>query len=241
MDGSRHELRPGTMTVTRPWQRHRVGLPDIAASRLIWIIIDVGVRRPNQAWRWPDWLVLGGDELARLSRLLQHNEQPVWQAGSALHRSFERLAAIVDAPGASMAVSRLKLAINELLVDILELLECQPIALDAELASARRAVSVFLAALGEHLDRPWSLAEMAAACGLGRTQFTRYCRELTNRPPMTYLRDLRVDRARRLLADRPDLTVTDIAGQCGFETSQYFATCFRAATGRTPRAYRAGG
>ena len=51
-------LEPGSFTIPRPWQKHRVGDPDVTASRLFWLILDVGVRRPNQAWRWPGWMLL---------------------------------------------------------------------------------------------------------------------------------------------------------------------------------------
>jgi hypothetical protein len=37
-------LKPNDLTISRPWQPHRVGLPTIQASRLHWIIVDVGVR-----------------------------------------------------------------------------------------------------------------------------------------------------------------------------------------------------
>jgi len=48
-------LEPDDMTITRPWQRHRLGDPNVGASRLHWLIFDVGVRRPNQPWKWPSW------------------------------------------------------------------------------------------------------------------------------------------------------------------------------------------
>ncbi len=40
-------LEPGSLTITRPWQPHKVGLPNIGIGRLHWIIIDVDVRQPH--------------------------------------------------------------------------------------------------------------------------------------------------------------------------------------------------
>ena len=54
VDGRSHPLESGCLTITRPWQRHRVGNPHVQASRLHWLILDVSVRRPNQDWCWPD-------------------------------------------------------------------------------------------------------------------------------------------------------------------------------------------
>ncbi len=239
VDGGVHRLTPGSFTITRPWQLHRLGVPHVQASRLSWLILDVGVRRPNQAWQWPGWLVLGRAELERLTQLLQHNETPVWTADRAVIRAFETLAATVSRGRHPELISRMKLTINELLLSTLGLLERQPIALDPELSSSRRAVSVFLAALPEHIDRRWSVASMAAACGLGATRFAHYCAELTNCSPMAYLNALRIERAKMLIDSRADLPMTEIASLCGFDTSQYFSYRFRSETGLSPRRYRA--
>ena len=42
------KVGPGDLTVTRPWQRHRVGDPNVPACHYSWVILDVGMRRPNQ-------------------------------------------------------------------------------------------------------------------------------------------------------------------------------------------------
>ena len=76
-------LQPDDLTITRPWQRHRVGNPYVGAGRLHWLIIDVGVRHPNQEWKWPCWVMLTKAELKQLTDILRHNEQPVWRASLA--------------------------------------------------------------------------------------------------------------------------------------------------------------
>ena len=67
VDGHEYVLHPDDLTLTRPWQRHRVGDPNVGAGRLHWLIIDVGVRRPNQPWRWPGWLLLSRPDLDELA------------------------------------------------------------------------------------------------------------------------------------------------------------------------------
>jgi AraC family L-rhamnose operon regulatory protein RhaS len=44
VDESNYHLRSRHLTITRPWQTHKVGDPHIGASRLYWLILDVGVR-----------------------------------------------------------------------------------------------------------------------------------------------------------------------------------------------------
>src|SRR5207302_2013088 len=74
-DKRHYELVPGTLTITRPWQLHKLGNPNIGPGRLHWLIIDVEVRRPNQEWRWPDWLMLTSEDLTELNRKLRYNEK----------------------------------------------------------------------------------------------------------------------------------------------------------------------
>jgi AraC family L-rhamnose operon regulatory protein RhaS len=79
---------------------------------------------------------------------------------------------------------------------------------------------------------------MAERCGIGTTTLLKYCRELVNTGPMEYLNHCRLNHAAHLLKDKPNLSITDIAMQCGFSASQYFATCFRQQFHTTPQLYR---
>jgi AraC-like DNA-binding protein len=232
-------LEPGALTITRPWQRHRVGDPNVHACRLHWLIIDVGVRRPNQAWRWPRWIVADRDELEQLTRLLRENEEPVWQADSEVVRTFERLSRLVANPETATA-GRIATLINELLLALVEMLMRQRPELDQRLATSERAVRLFLETLQENPGERWSLDSMAAACGIGRTAFAHYCQRYTNLTPKQYLTQCRLREAARLLAQQPSVTITEVASSCGFATSQHFATRFRRWAGVTPREYRDG-
>jgi AraC-like DNA-binding protein len=238
VDDKRRELEAGDLTITRPWQTHRLGFPVLPACRMHWIILDVGVRRPNQEWRWPKWLLLSKAEITELTTLLQANEQPAWRANATLRDAFETLADLIEQGDDPTTMSRLKIQINTTLLEVLALLRERPVPLDAYLSSSRRTVSLFLESLIDRLERPWTLNAMAEACGLGRTAFANYCNEITNVSPMDYLNGLRIKHARELLEMESDRSITDIAALCGFDTSQYFATRFRHEVGSSPREYR---
>ena len=112
---------------------------------------------------------------------------------------------------------------------------------DPELTSAERATEMFLVELESSSAQPWTLESMAESAGLHRTRFAHYVRKLRNMTPLECLAHLRVERARRLMRERPGLSLTDIALECGFASSQYFATVFRRVTGRSPREERNAG
>ena len=239
VDGHSHPLGPGHLTITRPWQPHCVGSPHVSASRLYWLILDVGVRQPHQAWTWPPWLVLSRQDLNDLTSLLRENEHPVWPGTPEIGRCFAALGHLLEsARGGPAPASRLALGINELLVCVLELLRTHNPPRHISLTLGERSVAMFLERLQHELDEPWTLDVMAAQAGLKRTRFAHHCRKLTNLAPLAYLQHLRVAMAKRLLTDSRQ-TITAIALDCGFASSAYFSSVFRACTGCSPRGWRA--
>ena len=236
--GKFHQVEPGDLTITRPWQRHRVGNPNVPACHYSWLILDVGMRRPNQAWHWPKWLLYSKNGLQRLTDMLRQNEQPVWRADRKIGHCFERLDELVALGGGDANHARLKILINELVILLAELLESRNPHLDESLPSSERTVRLFLENLRDRLDEPWTLDSMAAACGLGRTHFAAYCRKLVNIPPVEFLTRRRLDAAAALLLENPELSVTEIAFRCGFQSSQYFARVFRSRIGHSPSGHR---
>ncbi len=232
-----YQVEPGSLTITRPWQRHRVGNPNVPASHYSWLILDVGMRRPNQPWHWPGWLLYPKAGLKRLTDMLRQNEQPVWRAEPRIGNCFARLDEMVSL-GRGVDRTKLKILINELIVLLAELLESRNPRLDKTLPSSERTVRLFLESLRDRLDEPWTLDSMAAACGLGRTHFATYCRKLVNVPPVEYLTRCRLDLAANLLKREPGTNITEIAFRCGFQSSQYFARTFRSRHGHSPSAHR---
>jgi len=238
VDGRSFPLAPGHLTITRPWQPHRVGNPSVGASRLYWLILDLGVRQPHQAWRWPPWLVLAPADIKELTALLRENEHPVWPGSPEIGRCFAEIGQLIgSAKNGAVPASRLTLLVNELLVFLLDLLRTQNPPRKASLTLGERSVAMFLERLQRRLAEPWTLEEMAAQTGLARTRFAHHCRKLTNLTPMGYLQHLRVEKAKKLLVGSND-TITGIALDCGFASSAYFASVFHALTQCSPSEFR---
>lgn len=241
-DGRKADLRAGSFTVTRPWQLHKLGAPHIGPGRLHWLILDVGVRRPHQKWRWPEWVVLEKSDLAELTRRLRRSDHTVWTASPAIAGSFRELSRAVAGWNRPHAVSRIAAHLNLLLTGILDVLSGQPPPGDRRPTSRQRTVEIFLRDIESgRIDpgEPWTLTGMAGCCGMGVTAFSKYCRELVNAGPVEFLNRCRLERAaQRLRADK-QIPVTEIALGCGFNSSQYFATAFVKRFKLSPTEYRA--
>lgn len=88
-----------------------------------------------------------------------------------------------------------------------------------------------------HLAETLDGDSVAEACGVSRkTLCTRFKQE-TGETFATYVRRLRIERARRLL-DTTDLEISQIAYQTGFSSQSHLQTVFKQLTGYTPREWR---
>ncbi|WP_116200202.1 AraC family transcriptional regulator [Amycolatopsis circi] len=98
-------------------------------------------------------------------------------------------------------------------------------------------VQAVVAAMRERLAEPITLADLAGEVHLSVFHLVRVFKEATGVTPYRYLTRLRIDEAKRLLRDT-DLTVSQIAGRCGFASPAALSTAFLRHTGTRPSAYR---
>jgi AraC-like DNA-binding protein len=91
--------------------------------------------------------------------------------------------------------------------------------------------------LRQNLAHQWTVEEMAALVGLGTTLFTERVKSYSGFSPINYLINIRISEAIKLLK-RPDISVTDIALDTGFYSSQHFSTTFKKLTGYRPSEFR---
>ncbi len=97
----------------------------------------------------------------------------------------------------------------------------------------RRAIEFMHDNCGQEL----SLSEIAAAAYLSEFHFARLFKKITGATPHAYLASLRIERARRLLAES-DLSIVEVGAMVGYASQSHFTKIFREATGMTPRAFR---
>ena len=97
----------------------------------------------------------------------------------------------------------------------------------------RRAIEF----MNDNCGRELSLAEIAGAAYLSEFHFARLFKKITGATPHSYLALLRIERARRLLAES-DLPIAEVGAEVGYASQSHFTKIFREATGMTPKAFR---
>jgi AraC-like DNA-binding protein len=86
-------------------------------------------------------------------------------------------------------------------------------------------------------QRPWTIAELAKTCGLSRAVFAEKFTSAVGVPPIRYLTNWRLMKARRLLRET-DLGIDEIARRCGYQSLPSFTRRFKAAFDIGPGAFR---
>lgn len=85
-------------------------------------------------------------------------------------------------------------------------------------------------------DPSVSLAEAARAAGISPVYLRRLFHSAYGMPPMKYVHNLRMTRAKLLLCER-ELSVEKIAAACGYSSLYSFSSAFRRSTGLPPTGY----
>ena len=102
---------------------------------------------------------------------------------------------------------------------------------------ARELVRIARDYIADNHDRDISVSDAAGYVFLSQGYFTRAFREETGMSPMTFLMQIRVEHACKLL-EQEDIKVSGVAAQVGFSSPQRFNAAFRKYIGMTPMAYR---
>ena len=98
-------------------------------------------------------------------------------------------------------------------------------------------ILTMLAFIQENYSEKLTLEDIADSAAVSTRECLRCFRESIHQSPMEYLIEYRVQMAKKLL-ESTDLSITDIALGCGFNSNSYFTKIFHRSCGKTPNAYR---
>jgi AraC-like DNA-binding protein len=104
-------------------------------------------------------------------------------------------------------------------------------------AFADTKISAVLSLMHCDSNRPWTVAELAAAVGMSRSSFALRFKTVVGSAPLDYWLQWRMRRASQWLANG-DRTVSSIAFALGYESERNFARAFKRVMGHTPTWYR---
>jgi AraC-like DNA-binding protein len=236
-EGRAEVVHPGWVFYSLPWEVHG-SVDEYEDGWEIYfanILLDADYARAVRKFGFHPAFSVPDSQAQRLSQVLTGTHRRAHPATAAMAWLLPALVHNVARGGFAQDLAATSLARSVLVELARSVREKQP-SPDRK-ALARRRIRNFFRELPRRCGEPWTLEAMAAVCRLGRTRFAELVRVETGEAPIMALNRVRVAEARRMLAET-SLAVTDVALDCGFSSSQYFARVFKAYTGSSARQFR---
>lgn len=96
-----------------------------------------------------------------------------------------------------------------------------------------------IAHMESHFDENLKIPDLAKMVGMSDRNFYRFFHRVKGESPLVYLQRLRIAKGARIL-QTSDKSVSEVAMECGFNDSNYFARQFRHILGVSPRQFQNG-
>ena len=112
---------------------------------------------------------------------------------------------------------------------------CLPNAL-SKAKGGNKAVEKALRYIESNLTSELSLEKVATEVKFAPSYFHKLFKASTGKPLHQYIEDLRIQKAIELLITT-EMTLTQIAYECGFSSQSYFSYAFKRCKGISPRSY----
>jgi len=219
-------LKGGDVFVAFPDETHSTGDAPSEKSALYWLIL--ALPPPSQA---AGFLGCGPEEgraLAAGLRALPHRH---FIGEAALKRDLDELFRLSRRPPSPLA----RLEARHRLIGFL--LRIQRRSQQNPRPSVSPKISGLLRHIEERADQGPTLASLARRAGLSLPRLKARFKQEVGMPPAEYVLRCRLERAKRSLGTRK-ASVTEIAYDLNFSSSQYFATVFRRYVGKSPTEYQ---
>lgn len=101
----------------------------------------------------------------------------------------------------------------------------------------KRMNDVFNYAMENYFE-PITLDDIAERANMSKNAFCRYFKKRTNKTFFQFLIEIRIDNACKLIFNNPDIPISYISEQCGFQNTANFNRKFKEIKGVTPSHYR---
>ncbi|NOU36824.1 MAG: helix-turn-helix transcriptional regulator [Kiritimatiellaceae bacterium] len=237
VEGAPERIESGSVFFTLPWQVHG-SLHPREPDNTVWHVLfhlEKDYPNPHRQFSFPPCFGFSAPEMKTLSTAFAACAKHCFRATPAMRWLMPALIRELQSThelGKTHSISLLR----AVLVELKRIVSGEAVDTDTHTWSEKK-VQTLLTELSATCDQQWTLNQMADRCNIQRTQLNTVFQKLTGCTPIEYLSRLRMERAKTLLRET-NIKIIDIAFECGFGSSQYFANIFKHATGMTPSDYR---
>jgi len=225
--GSKLEQSGGTLAIVPQDIRHRGAEGVITPCWLFWYLLDL------RDWKKAQKNTPFSDsDMKLIFDMLSVRSGRVVPALVGLDKHFSRLLELLRQGSANeWYAAEMRMILCQIVLDTVKSLAESTMLSDDSLAMRAREY------MKKNIKVNISVDNIAAACGLSESQFARRFKQASGVTPADCLQRIRIEEACRILRETNN-SITEVAFELGFSSSQYFSTVFRRYTGMSPYNFR---
>ncbi|MCK5529493.1 MAG: helix-turn-helix transcriptional regulator [Kiritimatiellae bacterium] len=224
VDGKKYRLTGGDIFITNPNQTHSTAQAPEERSILYWTQIIL----PTSTKKFFD---LSGDNASFLANRVANIKKHHFKGNNTIRTLFDRIFSLENETDKTLRHINWQ---NSYITLLLELLNCYS---NATTEKKNERIIQLQDYITNNITEPLSIGLLAEVAGLSESRLKAVFRNSLGMPPGEYILREKVQAAKNLLR-KNSMTITEIAFELSFSSSQYFATVFKQHTTLTPRQYR---
>ena len=216
----------GSALMTKPGEPHGGVRKIIQPGVVYWMLFDLGRCRMRF-----------GLDFAPVADALESFERRSFAVGPVVAELFEQALAVRADAASPFGEAFLAATVKILLISVARGYLRSMEAGRSHGGAGDRGIQRAVEWADSHVTEDWSVADAAAVAGMKSSRFHELFTRATGFPPIERRNRRRVQMAKEMLSSGGN-SITEIAFDLGFCSSQYFATVFRKYEGVTPLRYR---
>ena len=217
-----HKLHGNDVIIVSPNTKHSTGIYPEDKGELFWLQISLN-NNDGQLCHLPF------DQSDHLLKRLTNQSNRVFKGAFSIKSILEKMLNQLQQPQTPLTKIMVNQLIIQLLIETLEFSEKRQ-----QLKSDQR-LNVIDAFITDNISRPIYVDELADLIGISTSYFKSWFKIQIGITPKEYINRMKIKQAKiDLLQEK---TITSVAFNLGYNSSQYFATSFKKFTGTTPKAY----
>lgn len=235
-DNKRIYVRGGNFSIIHPNTMHKGEWEIIKPCSLFWIVYDLKSGMTGNG-------ILGQKLLKKICTAFRDAGNMVFPGNEYLRRQFRMLLDVMVRYTADRknetAIAQVRLQLLHILVSLYEVLtQYEPLTHQLPgISDKHLPIEEIEAYIHSKIDDKIEVHDLAEICRLSVSVFQSRFMIQTGLSPGDYITRIRVEKAKQMLPD-PGCSITGLALDLGFSSSQYFSTIFKKYTGMTPTVFR---
>lgn len=226
VNGKKYRIGGGDVFVTYPGEPHSTANYPEEKGILFWLQIEM----PREG---SSFMGYAGEMASLLMKELRYLRCRHFKGTPAMKKNLEDIISLAQLPVSSINILSIHVHLQNFLLDIIRSTKEKTLHTDARIENVKKFID-------DNLDSNLSIELLAGEHHISESHFKSWFKKIMGVTPMDYVHRKKIEKAKKLLRSNDSNTVTKIAYDLNFSSSQYFATVFKKYTRITPAEFRSG-